>query len=180
MTTFQAIIYAVVHGLSSFFPVSADAHQVLVPFIPQWPEPNGPMLGALALGSLLALLVYFRHDWASMISCLLQVIIFRKRPMTLDERLPLFILIATLPLGIATYFLRGHELPITWTPVTVAAALAAFGIPLWISDSMSRKSKSMFDWNWIDAAIVGMMQIGTLILGLGSVAATLIAGQFRN
>lgn len=181
MTTFQAIIYAVIQGFSGFLPISSDAHRVLVPYFTHWPAPAGPFAGALALGSFLAVLIYFRHDWASIVSCFLQVIIFRKRPMTLDERLPIFIAIATLPLGIACrFFLEDRFLQPGWTPLAVAAALAGFGVPLWLADSMSRKNKSMFDWNWLDSAIVGILQLGTLVVGFGSMTATLVAALFRN
>lgn len=180
MTTVQAVVYAIVQGFSSFLPISSDAHRVLLPSLTHWSPPDGPLAGALALGCLLALLIYFRHDWASMISCFLQVILFRKRPMTLDERLPFFILIATLPLGIVTYYLGGWTPRWRPSPMAVAIALAAFGAPLWLADSMSRRSKGMFDWNWVDSSIVGVLQLGTLVTGLGPMTATLTAALFRN
>ncbi|MGZ3697932.1 MAG: undecaprenyl-diphosphate phosphatase, partial [Bdellovibrionota bacterium] len=89
MSTFQAIVYGIIHGFTEFLPVSSSAHQSLVPFLLGWQAPNGPLFGAFAIGTFAALMVYFRHDWASMISCFIQVILFRKRPMTLDERLPI-------------------------------------------------------------------------------------------
>lgn len=180
MTTVQAVVYAIVQGFSSFLPISSDAHQVLLPFLTRWSPPDGPLEGALAMGCLLSLLIYFRHDWASMISCFLQVILFRKRPMTLDERLPFFILIATLPLGIVSYYLGSRPLQWQPSPMAVAIALGAFGAPLWLADSLSRKSKGMFDWNWIDSSIVGVLQVGTLVTGLGPLTATLTAALFRN
>src|SRR3712207_5657449 len=100
MTTFQAAIYALVFGMTQFLPVSTQAHQVFIPVVLGWQQPEGVFDGALSLGALIALLIYFRHDWASMISCFLQVILFRKRPMTLDERLPLFLGVTALPVCI--------------------------------------------------------------------------------
>src|SRR4051812_7555339 len=117
MTTFQAILYAIIHGFSDFLPVSATAHHKLVAYLVGWPEPAGPMIGALSLGSLLALLVYFRHDWASMISCFLQVILFRKKPMTLDERLPLFLTLSTLPAVAGWYYFGDSVEQMAWTPL---------------------------------------------------------------
>src|SRR5437763_1317107 len=140
MTAFQAIVYAILRGFTQFLPVSWDAHQQLFPFVTHWPPVSGAMNGALALGSLLALLIYFRHDWASQISCFLQVLIFRKRPMTLDERLPLFILISIAPLLAAGNALREHVIHLEWTPPMIAASLAAFGVLIWFTESMSRKN----------------------------------------
>src|SRR4051794_11037055 len=82
MTTFQAIVYATLHGISEFLPISSKAHHILIPYLIGWQPPPEQFFGTLAIGSSLALLIYFRHDWASMISCFLQVLIYRKRPMT--------------------------------------------------------------------------------------------------
>jgi undecaprenyl-diphosphatase len=180
MTTFQAIVYAILRGFTQFLPISWEAHQQLFPFATHWPAAMGAINGALSLGALLALLIYFRHDWASQISCILQVIIFRKRPMTLDERLPLFILIATLPVIIAGPILTEHFSHIEWTPLMIAAALAVFGAILAFSETMSRKNKGMFDWNWLDSLIVGILQLFTIFAGIGSLGATWIAAMFRN
>jgi undecaprenyl-diphosphatase len=192
MTTFQTIIYAIVQGFSVFLPVSWDAHQSLVPYFTRWQEPTGAISGALGIGALLAFLVYFRHDIASVISCFLQVLIFRKRPMTFDERFPIFLMIATIPAGLAAYYCQDKgwsvpvanawalDWPIQWNVLTISASLAFWGVVFWIADSMGRKSKSMFDWNWIDASWVGLFQLATLTIGLGVVTATLIVAMFRN
>lgn len=180
MTTFQAIVYAILRGFTQFLPISWDAHQQLFPFITHWPAPVGAINGALSLGAFLALLIYFRHDWASQISCILQVIIFRRRPMTLDERLPLFILIATVPIIVLGPMLTDHVVHIEWTPLTISAVLAGFGLILAFSESMSRKNKGMFDWNWLDSLIVGVFQLLTVLVGVGSFGATWAAAMFRN
>jgi undecaprenyl-diphosphatase len=126
------------------------------------------------------LLIYFRHDWASQISCILQVIIFRKRPMTLDERLPLFILIAMVPILALGPTLSEHVVHIEWTPLSVAGSLAFFGLVLAFTESMSRKNKGMFDWNWLDSLIVGIIQLATVLVGFGTFSATWAGAMIRN
>src|SRR4051812_31888911 len=98
MTTFQAIVYGILHGFTEFLPISASAHRILLAYVMGWTEPSGAFLGALSVGSALALLAYFIHDWLSMLSSFLQIIIYWKKPMTLDERMPLFITLSTLPI----------------------------------------------------------------------------------
>src|SRR3989338_6596286 len=104
MTTFEGIIYGIVHGITDFLPLGGNGHDILIPAVTGLHAPTGAALGAISLGSLLALLIYFRHDWASMISSFLQVVIFRKYPMTLDERLPFFIIEATIPVAASWYY----------------------------------------------------------------------------
>ncbi|MGK5085849.1 undecaprenyl-diphosphate phosphatase [Bdellovibrionota bacterium FG-1] len=181
MTTFQAIVYGVLQGFTEFLPVGSAAHRVLLAYFTGWTEPSGALLGALFLGSALAAFIYFIHDWASMISCLLQVLIYRKKPMTQDERLPLFLGLATLPLAVTWYYF--HEditAKLNSSPLVIAATLGGFGLLLWFGDSMSRRNKNMYDWNIIDSIVIGVAQIASLIPGCDRQAAALSGGFFRN
>jgi undecaprenyl-diphosphatase len=180
MTTLQAIAYAILRGFTEFLPVGASAHTVLVPYLLDWPEPTGALAGALALGSFLALLIYFRHDWASMISCFLQVVIFRKKPMTLDERMPIFLAIGCVPLAFGWIYLHPLVAEVPWTPLATAVALAGFGLPLWFAERMGRKSKGMFDWNWLDSLLVGVSSLASLVPGCGRLAAALPGSLLRG
>src|SRR6185295_9532328 len=175
MSTFQAIVYGILHGFTEFLPVSTTAHDLAVPFLVGWPGPTGALSGALSLGALLAVLVYFRHDWASIISCFLGVIVYRKKPMTLDERLPLFLTVTSIPPGLAWYY--GHESleRAEWSPWLIAGLLVAFSLPLLMSENFSRKNKGMFDWTWFDALVIGVAEIAALIPGCGRMTAVLPA-----
>jgi undecaprenyl-diphosphatase len=180
MTTFQAIVYGLVHGFTQFLPVSRTAHEMFIPYLLGWNPPAEAVSGGLSLGALLAVFIYFRHDWASIISCFAQVIIFRKRPMTLDERMPIFLLITTLPLTGAWYYVQGRFNIAGLDALKIAALTAAFGLPLWMGDYFSRKTKGMFDWNWKDAFVVGLTQITALIPGSDQLSAILFGALMRN
>ncbi|MBC7692722.1 MAG: hypothetical protein H7222_13250 [Methylotenera sp.] len=180
MTTFQAIVYGIVQGFSEFLPISASGHHTLVAYFFNWPVPTGALHGALSLGSFIALLLYFRHDWASLISSTLEIIVYRKRPMSLDERLPLFILVAAI-LPCAVWYYLGDRLGgISDDPLMTAAVLAGAGLPLWFSDSMNRRNKGMFDWNWLDALVVGVGQCLFVIPGAGRTMGAFTAASTRN
>jgi undecaprenyl-diphosphatase len=180
MTTFQAIIYAIFEGIGEFLPISAKAHHILIPYIIGWEEPTSALMGALTLGSFLALLIYFRHDWASMISCFLQVIIYRKRPMTLDERLPLFLIVSTLPVLLIYSHFHEQVTSIEWTIPWIAGITGLVGIPLWFFDSINRRIKGMFDWKWLDAIIVGITQASAILPGWDHFSALLLGAFFLN
>lgn len=180
MTTFQAVVYATIHGISEFLPISSKAHHILIPYLVGWQQPAEPFVGALSLGSFLALLIYFRHDWASMISCFLQVLIYRKRPMTLDERLPLFLTVTTLPVVLASTYFGERVAQTEWTTLSVCAIFAVVGIPLWFFDSFNRKLKGMFDWKWLDAGAVGIVMATALIPGWDPLSGVLIGAFLLN
>jgi undecaprenyl-diphosphatase len=180
MTTFQALIYGIIQGFSEFLPIGAKAHRLLVPYFIGWPEPTGDLLGALYLGSFLAVLIYFAHDWASLLSSFIQVIIYRRRPMTLDERLPFFLIAASLPVTLVWHYAFEEVYGLDWSPLVIAGVLAATGLLLAFTDSFSRRSKAMYDWNWLDSLVVGIAQIGMLIPGADRTASALIGGGLRN
>jgi len=180
MTTFQAIIYGIVHGFTQFLPLSSEAHHLLLPYFLDWPAVEGYFSGTLALSAFLALLVYFRHDWASIISGFLQVILLRKRPMTLDERLPFFIITISLPPAIAWYYFNERLAEIQWQPLLLAGVLVVIAIAFTFFDSFSRKNRGMSDWNWTDALILGVLQILAFVPGAGIQAGALIGSLSRN
>jgi undecaprenyl-diphosphatase len=180
MTTFQAIIYALVHGFGVFLPISASAHALLIPYLFNCPEATGALAAALYLGLSLSVFFYFIHDWASIISGFLQVLVFRRKPMTLDERLPIFLFCTGIPLGIAEWHLRPILERIDWNPLLVAGILAVGALPLIIADSRSRKTKGMFDWNWLDALLVGIAGIFMFIPGGGMPEGFIPGALIRN
>jgi undecaprenyl-diphosphatase len=115
-----------------------------------------------------------------MISCFLQVIIFRKRPMTLDERLPIFMTISSLPILLASYYFHDRINDFQWSPLAVAGVFAAFGLPLAFADQVGRKIKGMFDWNWLDTALIGISQALAVVPGCDPLSGALLGAFLLN
>lgn len=174
------MIYGAIQGFSEFLPISANAHRTLVAYLLGWNEPSGTFLGALSFGSFLALIVYFRHDFSAMISCALQCVLFRKKPMTLDERLPFFIAIACLPLALVWFYFEPQILEMDWTPISIAIAFAVSGGLMWFIDSRNRNTKGMFDWNWFESLMMGLANLLMLIPGVGRLGSSLTGAYARN
>src|SRR5207244_8037961 len=89
MTIFQAIIFGAVQGITEFLPVSSTAHLILLPWALGWPDPGLAFDVALHLGTLVALLIYFRAAWIAML---------KSAP---TSRMVRFIVAATIPGAIA-------------------------------------------------------------------------------
>ena len=62
MSFFQALVLGILQGLTEFLPISSTAHLVIIPWALGWPDPTKAMDVALHIGTLLALIVYFRKD----------------------------------------------------------------------------------------------------------------------
>jgi undecaprenyl-diphosphatase len=180
MTTFEGIVYGILHGLAEFLPVGAQAHRILVAHFFGLTEPSGVALGALSAGAALAVLLAFRHDWASMLSSLLQIILYRKYPMTKDERMPIFLLITTLPVAAAWHYLSEHVSPGLSTPTGAALGIFAGGLLLLAADRLSRKTKNTYDMNGLDALIAAAGQLLFLIPGLGWSTGIVALFMLRN
>jgi undecaprenyl-diphosphatase len=177
--TFEAVVFGIVHGFAEILPIGASAHDLLLSLF-GWTNPGGVFSGALALGALLSVLVYFRHDWASVAASFLQVLIYRKRPMTLDERLPGFLLAATIPVAGGWYYFGAGLTETFRDPAWMAGSVAASGILLWLGESMNRKNKGMFDLNWLDSLVYGVFQALQLLPGGGRSTGAIAAGSLRN
>jgi undecaprenyl-diphosphatase len=180
MTTLPSIVYGIIHGVTSFWPVSDSAHQALVPYLFGGPEPSGAFRAALSMGAALALFVCFRHDWASIISGILQVIAFRRKPMTIDERMPIFLFFTGIPMILAWLYLRPLLENYEWSPMAIAGVLVGGGLMLWFADSRGRKTKRMFDWNWLDCLVVGFFSILFVVPGAGIPLGIISGALIRN
>jgi hypothetical protein len=97
MTLAQSAVLGVVQGLTEFLPISSSGHLILIPRLLGWPDQGLAFDAAMHLGTLAALLVYFRADLWRMLQ-------------GLDRRLA-WILVAATPAGFAGCSSTGHQPP---------------------------------------------------------------------
>ena len=181
MTTFQGILYSALHALTEIFPLGSAAIQSLVSQFTGWPRPPLALQGVMTSAIALSIALYFIHDWLSMTSSFIQVFIERKKPMTMDERMPFFLILTTTPVALVWFnFHEEIEAHLDSSPIVISMTLIAFGIMLGIADHLSRKNKNMYDWNIIDSLAIGVSQLALFIPGCGRSAATITGGLFRN
>ena len=178
MTTFQAIIYGIVQGLTEFLPVSSTAHLILLPWVAGWPDPGLSFDVALHLGTLIALLIYFRADWIALISSALGII--RGRPQAPDARMAMQIVIATIPGAIAGALFEHKVEDALRAPQVIALMLIALALVLVVAEWMGRRKKSLDEISWGDAITVGVAQAFAIIPGVSRSGVTITAGLFRG
>ena len=109
MDTFvQALIMGIVQGLTEFLPISSSGHLIIVPFLFGWTDPFITSLAfsvMLHIGTLAALLVYFRADWVRLVPAGLATIRDRSFRGDPDRRLAWLLVAATIPAAIAGFLL---------------------------------------------------------------------------
>src|SRR5215207_4466420 len=96
MTILQALVLGVMQGLAEFLPISSSAHLSLAPFLFGWDDPGLAFDVALHLGTLAAVLWYFRAEWARLLRAATGIV-RNRRIQTDEERRVVFLVIATLP-----------------------------------------------------------------------------------
>ena len=177
---FQAVVLSILSGVSEFLPIGSTGHMQLVPWALGWEAPPAALRGGFYAATAAALFIHLRHDWASVISGGLRVVLLRKKPMTLDERLLGFLFLSTLPFALGILYFREVIESFDWRPELVGCALAAMVVPMLLGERVARRNKGMFDWNWFDALLIGFWQALALIPGVGLLAPALSGALLRS
>jgi undecaprenyl-diphosphatase len=178
MTIFQSIIYGIVQGLTEFLPISSTAHLVLLPWAAGWPDPGLSFDVALHLGTLVALLLYFRKEWLALIGSAIGIV--QGRTQTPDARLVMFIVGATIPGAIAGALFEHKVEDAMRAPQVIALMLIALALILAVAEIVGRRKKSLDEISWGDAITVGVAQALAIIPGVSRSGVTISAGLFRN
>lgn len=178
MNIFQAVILGAVQGLTEFLPVSSTAHLILIPWAMGWPDPGLSFDVALHLGTLVALLIYFREDWIALLGAAFGII--QGRTQSPDARMVMLIIGATIPGAIAGALFEHKIEEALRAPQVVALFLIALALILLVSEFLGRRKKGMDDISWPDAISVGIAQAFAIIPGVSRSGVTITAGLFRN
>lgn len=177
MTLFQAIITAIVGVFSEIYPIAPGAHQSLLEYFFGWNASHPRVQGGIELGIFLSLVVTLRHDFAAQISSFIQIVVFRKKPRAMDERMPIFVLIALVPSVASFFFFRQLPILISSEPLLFAAVFGLSALPMVFFDYYTKKSKSLYDWNSLDAVWIG---IGSAALVIPEIGRTVGAYTFSS
>jgi len=178
MTTLQIVVLAILQGITEFLPISSSAHMIMVPLATGWPDQGLAFDVALHVGTLSAVIGYFRRelivmakDWG--VSCV-------QRRHTGESRLAWAVLLGTVPLGIAGLLFHEAVETVLRSPLVIAWATIGFGILLWWSDVFARRMKprSEHQLTWKDIVVIGIAQALALIPGTSRSGITMTAGLF--
>lgn len=176
MTVFQAIVLGVLQGLAEFLPISSSAHLALAPWVLGWQDPGLAFDVALHVGTLVAVLWYFRRDWIALIRSAFDIV--RKRAVTTpDEWRVIFLVIGTIPGAIAGLLLEEIAETSFRTPALIAVMLMIMGIVLWAADRYARADRPLPEMTWRNALAIGVAQAFALVPGVSRSGATMTAAR---
>lgn len=174
METAHIIWLALVQGLTEFLPVSSSAHLILVPQLLGWPDQGLAFDVAVHLGTLIAVVSFFRKDilklflaWIGSIS---------GKGMSPEARLAWGVIIGTIPAGLVGLLFKDFIEVNLRSPLVIAVTTILFGLLLWFADKRAKLKRDELTLTWQDFIVIGGAQAMALIPGTSRSGITITAG----
>lgn len=190
MTDLQALLLALLQGVSELFPVSSLGHTILVPALLHWTNidrANPTFLAfvvVLHLGTALALIVYYRARWAAIVRALIASVVRGRLSDDRDERIGWLLVVGTIPVGVLGVLFEEPVRALFASPAPAALFLALNGLVMFAGESLrrrqlanpSRADKPIEHLSFAQSVLVGFAQSFALLPGISRSGASMVAG----
>jgi len=178
----HAIVLGLVQGLSEFLPISSSGHLLLVPWLFNWHDFDNSSIEkafdvALHLGTLAAVVGYFRRDLVVYVREGLRLVVRRERPVDPDGRLAWLLVLSSIPAAAVGALFEGTIDDKLGTPALIAVSLIVFGVLLGIADRRAGR-RQLADFRGDDALKIGAAQILALNPGTSRSGITMTAARY--
>src|SRR6202047_344943 len=183
MPLWQAIILAVVQGLTEFLPISSSAHLILIPEMLHWQDPGVAFDVALHLGTLIAVLLYFFREWIQLTLCGLGFH-YPKRAseqMVLqNQRMFWYLVAGTVPGALVGFLFEKRIEESLRSPVPIACAMIGIALVMWYAEYVARMDRHIEQTSLGDSLAIGSAQALALFPGVSRSGITISVGLFRG
>lgn len=169
----QAVVLAIVQGLTEFLPISSSAHLILPAKILGWPDQGVAFDVAVHLGTLSAVIFYFRKTLRELLQGAFQAV--REKSWNQEMNLIVAVIIGTLPAGLAGLMLKGFIETSLRTTLVIASSTVFFGVVLGMADRWGNKNKQQHQISVLSGLWVGLAQMLALIPGTSRSGITITA-----
>src|SRR3989337_16405 len=189
MTLIHSFLLGIIQGLSEFSPVSSTAQLLIGQKLLGLPADDAmfSFLVIVQLGTLISLFVFYGKDLFSIVSSTLQALpsMFTKPRdtwnLTPDIWLGFYIILATIPALLAGYFLQDAVEALFRQPMLEASIrLFTAVVLLTLAERLTKKNRSLESMTWLDAILIGVMQIIAVFPGASRSGTTISGGMFRG
>ena len=178
MSTLETIILALIQGLTEFLPISSSAHLILPSAILGWHDQGLGFDVAVHVGTLLAVVIYFRQEVARMFTAWLTTIGMgqKTKDNAFDGRLAWWIIFATIPAGLFGLFGKDFIEAHLRTAAVIAATTLVFGVLLGYADIKAKQNITIDKLGFKGAMLIGIAQAIALIPGTSRSGITMTMG----
>ena len=180
MSTLEVFILAIVQGLTEFLPISSSAHLILPSAILGWQDQGIGFDVAVHVGTLLAVVIYFRQEVANMAVAWFSTLrISGQKPQdNFDGKLAWWILFATIPAGLFGLFGKDFIEAYLRSALVIAATTILFGLLLGFVDIKAKQNVSIEKLGFKGAMLIGVAQAIALIPGTSRSGITMTMGLY--
>jgi len=181
MSLYQAILLALLQGLTEFLPVSSSAHLALCPWLLGWEDQGLAFDIALHLGTLLAVLAYFARDWVFLLLRGFGVT-SGEAPTYIHQNPKLLwqIALATVPVGVVGILLKDMVETAFRSPYSIGVMLIGVGLLIGYADRQGKRSKHVGTMSFADTLLIGCAQALAVVPGTSRSGITIAAALLRN
>ena len=187
MNLFQAIVIGIIQGLTEYLPISSNAHIRVFPALFGWKDPGSAFTAVIQWGTLVAVIIYFRHDIFRLSKAVFDDLFFQKLCRTPDSRLAWMIAVGTVPVVVIGLAFQKYIKAELRSLYVIAAAAIVFALVLGIAEWFARRSheagkpaRDLEQVTWTDAIAVGFWQVLALVPGASRSGVTITGGLFRG
>lgn len=176
MTELQLTVLALVQGITEFLPISSSGHLILVPLLSGWPDQGLLIDVAVHVGSLVAVILYFRFDIVAMVRGLTDW----RTPGLFGEpgrRLAVLVVIGTVPVLIAGLALNTIGTETLRSATVIGWTTLGFGLLLYASDRFGARTRDLRGMTCGGALWIGLAQVLALVPGTSRSGITMTAAR---
>lgn len=173
MSTLEIIILSLIQGFTEFLPISSSAHLILPSQILGWRDQGLVFDVAVHVGTLLAVVIYFRNEVTTLLQAWVGSLVGDKTP---ESRLAWWIIIGTIPLGLFGLLAKDLIELYLRSAWVIAGTTIAFGLLLWWADIKAKQVKAEYELTLSNIIYIGMAQALALIPGTSRSGVTMTAG----
>ena len=183
MTIFQGVVLGIVQGLTEFVPISSTAHLKVVPIMLGWGDPGVAFTAVIQLGSIAAVIWYFRQDLTQIIIGTLKAV-QKSDYQSQDFRMAVGIAIGTVPIVIGGLLIKVFVPDFDHSPLRSMAAIACvsifMGLLMGVAEKTARFKRDFDTIGTKDGVLMGAAQALAIIPGVSRSGSTLTAGMFMG
>ena len=180
MNAFEAIVLGLVQGLTEFLPISSSGHLRIVPAFFGWEDPGAAFTAVIQLGTMAAVLLYFRRDlWRIAVAWLRSLRDPEVRG-DLDARMGWYIILGTIPIAVLGLAFKDPIETEFRSLELIGTTLIVFGLVMLAAEAVSRRDRALREITRRDGLLIGLAQALALVPGVSRSGATISAGLFLN
>jgi undecaprenyl-diphosphatase len=180
VSVLEAIVLGIVQGLTEFLPISSTGHLRIVPAFLGWDDPGAAFTAVTQLGTMAAVLLYFRDDLQRIARAWLRSLRDRPARRELDARLGWYIVLGTIPIGIFGVLFKDQIETGARDLYLIGIALIVLGLVLLLAEKVGKRERSIEQIRTKDGFAIGLAQALALIPGVSRSGATITAGLFMG